>query len=126
MIEKNVGLPPISSQDFEQARIKHVLFKSKLRALLYGASIDPEPVINNHACALGQWIQQVAFPQLGDSPELRQLDLVHDQLHDTARHLYQLYKAGRQDEAIEGLTKVEDLAEAFLKLLSVLEKKTIR
>jgi hypothetical protein len=126
VIENKVTVQPISSQDFEQARIKHVLFKSKLRALLYGASIDPEPVITNNACALGQWIKQVAFPQLGDSPELRQLDHLHDQLHDTARHLYHLYKAGKQDEAIEGLSEVEDIAEDFLKLLTDLEKNALR
>ncbi|QHL89104.1 histidine kinase [Nibribacter ruber] len=125
MIHPKTEVTTISSHDFEQARIKHVLFKSKLRALLFGASIDPEPVLSNNACSLGQWIKQVAFPQLGDSPDMHRLDQLHDQLHDTARHLYQLYQNGKQEQAQEGLAQVDALADAFLHLLTDIEKKAL-
>ncbi|MFC6998635.1 CZB domain-containing protein [Rufibacter roseus] len=113
----------ISKLDFEQARIKHVLFKSKIRALLYGANIDTEPVISTTACPLGKWIYEVAIPRIGHLPEVKELEKVHDNMHKVARNLWELYQKGQQEQALEGLNKVDDTAHGLLGLLDAIENK---
>ncbi|WP_205499686.1 CZB domain-containing protein [Rufibacter psychrotolerans] len=115
----------ISRLDFEQARIKHVLFKSKLRAMLYGASIDTEPVISPTDCSLGKWIYQVALPRIGHLPEVKELERVHHDMHVIARRLWAEYQKGNQEQALQGLQQVDATAEKLLHLLTVIERKAV-
>ncbi|HYF01982.1 MAG TPA: CZB domain-containing protein, partial [Patescibacteria group bacterium] len=55
--------------DFEQAKAKHLLFKSRLRALLYGGEVDETPVVSHHECAVGKWIYGHALKDYGHYPE---------------------------------------------------------
>ncbi|MGV3539890.1 MAG: CZB domain-containing protein [Rufibacter sp.] len=116
----------IGKFDFEQARIKHVLFKSKLRALLYGATVDLEPVLSVSHCSLGKWIEEVALPKAGHLPEVTELDKVHHQMHELARTLWRKYQAGQQEEALQGLDLVDETAQKLLSLLDEIERKAIR
>ncbi|GGK57418.1 CZB domain-containing protein [Rufibacter glacialis] len=84
----------IGRLDFEQARIKHVLFKSKLRAMLFGADIDPTPVVSTTGCSLGKWIYEVAMPRVGHMAEVKELETVHNDMHALARDLWQKYQQG--------------------------------
>ncbi|MBC3542405.1 CZB domain-containing protein [Rufibacter sediminis] len=115
----------IGRLDFEQARIKHVLFKSKLRALLYGAAIDTEPVLSTTDCSLGKWIYDVAIPRIGHLLEVKELEKVHDQMHVIARRLWQLYQQGRQEEALTQLSQIDQTAERLLHLLDQIERKAV-
>ncbi|WP_207432308.1 CZB domain-containing protein [Sabulibacter ruber] len=123
--EQNNYKESIGRLDFEQARIKHVLFKSKLRALLYGASIDTEPVISTRDCSLGKWIYDVAMPRIGHLPEVKELERVHNDMHVIARRLWSEYQKGNQEVALQGLQQVDETAEKLLHLLNVIERKAI-
>ncbi|KAA3436633.1 CZB domain-containing protein [Rufibacter hautae] len=123
--EQNNFLESIGRLDFEQARIKHVLFKSKLRALLYGADIDTEPVISTTGCSLGKWIYEVAMPRIGHMPEVKDLEKVHNEMHVIARRLWQLYQQGQQDQALKELSQIDDTAQRLLHLLGEIERKTV-
>ncbi|WP_123127329.1 CZB domain-containing protein [Rufibacter latericius] len=113
----------IGRLDFEQARIKHVLFKSKLRALLYGASIDTEPVLSTRQCSLGKWIYDVAMPRIGHLPEVRELERVHDEMHVIARKLWQLHQQGQEEKALAQLSQIDETAQRLLRLLDKIERK---
>ncbi|WP_181304208.1 CZB domain-containing protein [Rufibacter sp. XAAS-G3-1] len=115
----------IGKLDFEQARIKHVLFKSKLRALLYGANIDTEPVISTTECSLGKWIYGVAMPRIGHLAEVKELEKVHNEMHVIARRLWQEYQQGQQEEALKELPQIEATAQKLLHLLDVIERKSL-
>ncbi|ALI99806.1 CZB domain-containing protein [Rufibacter tibetensis] len=123
--EQNDFCESIGRLDFEQARIKHVLFKSKLRALLYGADIDPAPVVSTTGCSLGKWIYEVAMPRIGHMPEVKDLERIHNDMHAIAHRLLQEYQQGKQEQALKELQKVDDTAQKLLHLLDVIERRTI-
>jgi len=107
--------------DFEQARSKHLLFKSRLRSLLYGADIAEAPVISHYECTVGKWIYGHALTDYAYIPEMHQLEKVHADLHTLARHLVEIYKEGRIDEARRRLEDIENIAERLIALLSMVE-----
>ncbi|AKQ44837.1 hypothetical protein TH63_03100 [Rufibacter radiotolerans] len=125
MKESKLYFESIGTLDFEQARIKHVLFKSKLRAMLYGADIDVEPVISVTACSLGKWIYSTAVPRIGHLEEVKELERVHKDMHVLARRLWKEYQAGQQDLALQGLAEVDAIATKLLHLLDVIERKAV-
>ncbi|GGB77749.1 PAS domain S-box protein [Dyadobacter sediminis] len=109
--------------DFERARARHILFKTRLRSILYGAEIDEQPVTSHLDCSLGQWIYNHALHAYGHLPEMQELERVHLQIHETANVLINLYKNGLAEEAREGLPEMELVAEKLASLLSIVENK---
>lgn len=109
--------------DFEQAKAKHLLFKTRLRAILYGADIDEAAVVSHTECGVGKWIYSHALKSYGHIPEMEQLHLVHIRLHELAAELVKKYKAGHIDEARKGLTHIELIADNLVSLLTVVETK---
>ena len=113
------------SLDFEQAKAKHLLFKSKLRAILYGVEIDETPVVSHLECAVGQWIYNHALSKYGHFQEMQQVEKVHADLHRIAKTLVEKYHAGKVEEARNGLVDMEKIAENLVSLLTLLEEKLI-
>jgi PAS domain S-box-containing protein len=109
--------------DFEKAKARHLLFKTRLRSILYGADIDETPVISHLECSLGQWIYDHALKIYGHIPEIIELEKVHMEIHDYARELVLLYKSGEVDEAQSGFMRIELIANRLISLLSVAEFK---
>jgi PAS domain S-box-containing protein len=109
--------------DFEQAKAKHLLFKTKLRSILYGAEIDEQPVLSHLDCAVGKWIYSHALKEYGHISEMQQLEKVHANIHESARELIHLYKTGKTEEARKGLSSMELIADNLVALLTVIEMK---
>jgi hypothetical protein len=114
---------PIKNE-FEQGRIKHLLFKSKLRAILLGAKIDESPVLSEHECPFGQWMQGFLLRTYAGSVELGHLERLHTDMHRVARRLVKLHHAGAEDAAMKGLPEVEEMADKLVELLDRLEAKS--
>lgn len=110
-------------REFDAARLKHILFKARLRSFLYGASGDEAPVRDADVCSLGVWIRDVARPQFSHHTEVQQLDQTHRQLHVEANRLMDLYQAGHTEEAVRGLRATNPMTEEVLRLLNTLEYK---
>lgn len=109
--------------DFDQARIKHMLFKSKLRSILYGSNTDEQPILDERKCSLGQWIYGHALEKYGHIPEMLKLESVHSNIHNTAKELLNLYHSGKEAEAREGLSGINHIAEELVNLLNTIENK---
>lgn len=112
--------------DFEQAKAKHLLFKSRLRSILYGMEINELPVLSHFECGVGKWIYNHALTEYGHIAEIHELEKVHADLHAVARDLVAMYKTGKVEEARSGLSKAEAIADKLVALLSVVEKKVER
>jgi hypothetical protein len=108
-------------QEFDAARIKHLLFKSKLRSFLYGSNTAEGPIRDPDLCSLGQWINQYALKVYAHLPESRELDRVHRKIHAEANRLMDLRLNGRSDEATAGLGQINQLADQIVVLLHTLE-----
>ena len=110
--------------DFEQAKAKHLLFKSRLRSILFGEVVaDEGTVLSQYECPMGIWIYKVALKNYIHIPEILQLERVHADIHETARELVALYKQGKVTEARNGLDKMEAIAEGLLNLLNRVEEQ---
>ncbi|WP_159466952.1 PAS domain S-box protein [Dyadobacter sp. 3J3] len=109
--------------DFERAKAKHILFKTRLRSMLYGIDMDESAVTSHKECEVGKWIYEYALENYGDIPEMQDLEKVHRKIHDCANELIHLYKNGEVEKAREGLTTMELIAGNLTTLLSVIEFK---
>lgn len=109
--------------DFEQAKAKHLLFKSRLRSILYGEIIDEAPVLSHFECAVGKWIYGYALKTYGRIPEMHELEKVHEDIHTSAKQLVKLYKEGNIEEARGGLADMEKIADHLVGLFTILENK---
>ena len=103
--------------------MKHFLFKSKLRAILLGAAIDESPVLSEHECPFGQWMQNFLLGACASFIELRQLETIHTDLHREARRVVKLHHAGAEEAALKGLDEMDKMADRSVELLNRLEQK---
>ena len=112
---------PLSSFDFQQARVKQVLFKSRLRSVLYGVR-EAEPALFTYAeNPLGQWIQTVLKPEFGTQGAVRELENTLQQMLRTGQDLATRYQRGLIEEARAGLDQINAFAEQIENQLLSLE-----
>lgn len=110
-------------QEFELAITKHVLFKSKVRSYLYGSGIDLEPIFDLQKCQFGKWIAETGLSRFSHIPEMQQLDQVHRDIHKQAITLVQLKQAGKTEEALAGMDKLNTIADKLISLLTIIQEK---
>lgn len=111
------------SLEFEQAKAKHLLFKARLRSILYGIEVDEAPVLSPTDCSLGKWICDYLQKHFNHLPEVAELEKVHTDIHHTAVFLIKQYKEGKAEEARKGLLEMEVVAEKVVFLLEEIQKK---
>ena len=101
----------LSLFDFQQARVKQVLFKSRLRSVLYGVREADAALFSPTESPLGQWVQTVLKPAYGTRPEVRETERLLQQLLRTGQELTTRYQRGQIEEARAGLDQVNTLAD---------------
>ncbi|HEX8549655.1 MAG TPA: CZB domain-containing protein [Cytophagaceae bacterium] len=109
--------------NFEEARARHIEFKSKLKSILNGSVIDETPVLSHYECGVGKWIYNYAMEELGHIYEMHELERVHASIHICARELVALYKSGKKDVALDRYAEIEVIAKKLNELLNVIESK---
>ena len=113
---------PLTSFDFQQARVKQVLFKSRLRSVLYGVRAAEPALFSPSENPLNQWIAAELQPQHGAHPEVRELDQAVQQMLRTGQDLAARYQRGQIEEARAGLDHINAFAERIEALLLSLER----
>lgn len=108
--------------EFQQARVKQVLFKSRLRSAIYGVRAADADLCALPSNPLHQWIEQYLRPQLGNTAEVRQLDQALARMLQRGDALLEHYRHGRLEEARTGLSGIETDATEIDKLLTALER----
>lgn len=112
----------LSKLDFQQARIKQVLFKSRLRSVLYGVR-EPDPSLFSLADnPLGGWLQAVVKPKYGSTLPYQRLEQELQRMLLTGRDLVQQYQRGQLEESRLGLEKLDAHATRMETLLQELEQ----
>lgn len=107
--------------DLQQLRIKHILYKSKVRSVLYGGTFDE--TFFSPAGPVGFWLNNTGMPKYGTEPEMREMVQTHQEMNSTALRLFKIYNSGQIDQAHDGFKNIERQSEQFLSLLSRLEEK---
>ena len=109
--------------EFKSAKIKHIVFKSKIKSYLYGTDTPLEPIINYRQCSFGIWIYDISLTRFNNLPEMHQLEKVHREIHEYAAHLVGLKQANLTEAALAGLPRLEEIAENIVKLLDKIQAK---
>jgi hypothetical protein len=114
----------ITTLDFQQARIKQVLFKSRLRSVLYGVREPDAALFSLSDNPLGQWLHTVVKPKYGAYPEVREIERAIQGMLDAGQKLVKQYQRGQIEESRAGLDQVDVYAAQIERLLQSLERTT--
>jgi hypothetical protein len=107
--------------DFQQLRIKHILYKSKVRSVLYGGAFDA--AFFSPGGPLGLWFNAIGLNRYGQYPEMRDLFQIHQDINATSLQLIGIYQRGQIDKAHNDLKIIDLKSEQFLAILSRLDQK---
>lgn len=113
----------LSAFDIQQARVKQVLFKSRLRSVLYGVREADDALFSRPDNPLGQWLDAVVKPRYGHHPEVREIELTLQQMLSTGRDLAAQYRRGLIEEARTGLDRINAQAERLNDLFDQLGQR---
>ncbi len=111
----------IAEIDFQQLRIKHILYKSKVRSVLYVNGGEYDAALFSSASPVNTWFNTIGLKKYRQEPGMQTLLMLQQEMDNTARHLFNLYKAGKIDLAQQGLSTIEEKSEKFISLLAQLE-----
>jgi len=110
--------------DLVNAKAKHYLFKSKMRAYLDGSTEVAEEVLADHtACVLGKWIKDIGKVKYGEFEEIKQLDQVHQRIHEKAQEIIKLKKTGKENQAQAKMYDIDIIGSEIIKQIEVLEER---
>jgi len=102
----------IDSFEFQQVRIKQVLFKSRLRSVLYGVRTAEPGLCALPTNQLYLWLESHLRPCHPTSSLLPQIELALRRMLNRGQGLMDEYARGRLEEARAGLTAIDvDAAE---------------
>ena len=116
---------PLTSFDFQQARVKQVVFKSQLRSVLYGVRTVDNALFSFADNPLGQWLQVKMSSASGTHPSVRELHRTVRQLLRVGQHLAARYQRGQTEEARAGLVQIDALTDQIEGLLLILENSLL-
>lgn len=109
----------INTLDFQQGRIKQILFKSQLRSVLYGVREPDASLFSPQGNVLAQWIRATVKPKYPNRLEVIEAEHLLLQLLNTGRDLVAQYQRGQIDEARRGMSQIDRLGD---RLVTQLEK----
>ncbi|QQS08820.1 MAG: CZB domain-containing protein [Phycisphaerales bacterium] len=113
------------SLDFSSAKLKHSMWKLKLRDFLDGKPVlTPAQATSHTDCDLGKWIYAEGLSKYGSIPEMLKLEKEHETLHVTIKTIVGLKVSGRNKEAEAEYLKVEPISRRIVDLLTVIESKS--
>ena len=113
----------LSAFDLQQARIKQVLFKSRLRSVLYGVRDANEDLFSRPTTPLGQWLDAVVKPHYGHFPEVPEIERTLQLMLNTGRSLAAQYQRGLIEESRTGLDKINILSDRLNSLFDLLGQR---
>lgn len=112
----------LTNLDFQQARIKQVLFKSRLRSVLYGVREADDALFSLRENPLGEWLNTIVKPKYGTYPEVREIERVLQQMLTAGQSLVRQHQRGELEESRTGLEQIDGYAEQIVTLLQKMEQ----
>jgi len=106
----------------EKAKVAHNMWKLKLLKFVEGElEMDPSELVDHTQCYLGKWYYSLGKEHCGHLDSFRAIEPPHVELHRLAREIYELKKAGKEQEAAEKLLRVKEVASEIVSNLDRLK-----
>ncbi|WP_457600354.1 methyl-accepting chemotaxis protein [Hydrogenivirga sp.] len=111
----------------EKAKVAHNMWKLKLLKFVEGElEMDPSELVDHTQCYLGKWYYSLGKEHCGHLDSFKAIEPPHIELHKLAREIYELKKAGKEQEAAEKLIRVKEVASAIVSNLERLKAECSR
>lgn len=109
--------------DIETIKLKHLMWKSRLRDFLDGKStLTMAQAVSHRDCALGKWYYSEGLERYGHLEEMKKLGGIHERLHNTVRTIVGLKEKGDMDAAESEYEKIGPISHDVVGLLNAIEK----
>ena len=103
------------------AKSDHVLWKKRLTNMILGrGDIEPATVASHKECRLGKWYYGPGQRDFGNVPAFRQLEPVHEQVHELGRRAVECYHNGDKSRAIADVEAIGPLSDQVVGMLDEL------
>ncbi|MBF0237644.1 MAG: CZB domain-containing protein [SAR324 cluster bacterium] len=111
--------------DFEAAKTKHLLWRSRIQNFLEGKeSLTEDQAVSHRDCDLGKWLYGTAMNKWGNLSTLKTLESEHTKLHELIKTIIQLKTQGQSAKAQKQSRNIATLSEKIVNLLDQLEQQT--
>lgn len=111
----------MNSNDISKAFIYHLQWKSQLRKFVDGKGYFDIAEIYPEGCSLGKWLSSEEINQYASPLEIQKLILLHTDLHDAAKRVYDLKISGQDNAAMQELWKIDKSSMKLSSLLTALK-----
>lgn len=108
-------------KEIQQLQTKHILYKSKVRSVLYGGNYD-EAFFTRQG-PVNSWFEAIGMRKYHSEPEMHELIRLQQDLNMEVSRISALHKSGKLEEAFEVLSLIEAASEKFLHLVLVMEQR---
>lgn len=108
--------------DFNQAKTKHIFFKTKVRGYLLGSEANADS-FQVYLKELGDWINSLASKYNVRLSALLEANYLYNELVKKTINLIKFHNTGNDDEAKKVFIQIEKTGDKFLQTLQELEVK---
>jgi methyl-accepting chemotaxis protein len=114
----------MSTMIFRTFKVKHRAWTTRLKDFLEGkGGLTEEQAISHKDCSLGKWMYAEGLVHYKTIPEMKGLENVHINLHETVKSIVSLKNEGKAAEADAEYLKIGPISDEIINLLTVIEKK---
>ena len=114
----------MNAMTFRTFKIKHRAWKTRIKDFLDGkGGLTEEQAISHKDCNLGKWMYAEGLEHYKTVPEMKSLEKVHINLHETVKRIVSLKHNAKTAEAEAEYLKIGPISDEIIELLTVIEKK---
>ena len=113
----------VDNQVIRLAKADHVIWKKRLVDMSVGRlQLKTDELSDHHTCRLGKWYYGEGSRHFAGNPAFRRLEQPHEAVHRHGKEAARLFSAGRIQEALAEIGKVEVASSDVLKALDQLKE----
>jgi methyl-accepting chemotaxis protein len=114
----------MNTMTFRTFKIKHRAWKTRLKDFLDGkGGLTQEQAVSHKDCSLGKWMYAEGVDLFRTIPEMKNLEKVHHDLHETVKRIVSLKQEGKSAEAEAEYLKIGPISDKIIDLLTAIENK---
>ncbi len=116
----------MNAMTFRTFKVKHRAWKTRIKDFLEGkGGLTEEQAVSHKDCSLGRWMYTEGVGLFQTVPEMKVLEKVHSNLHETVKRIVSLKHEGRADEAEIEFRKIGPISDEIIDLLTQIENKVV-
>ncbi len=110
--------------NFSLVKAKHAIWNVKLTTFIgENNAVPPDSCLVSYKnCQFGKWLYSQGLSEYGSVAEMREIELVHRQLHEMALEVIRLKKSNEIELAQAKIIEMRSVTERMMQLMNILER----